>query len=320
MENRLEIRHIEHPTREALKYIDSRRKGTVKSLKTKWKKFNKITNGGIEPGTILTLAGASSSGKTSFAGTLAVDLVNLNKDQDFVILNFSFEMLGYRSIGRTLSYKMRRTTTELYSGDPDKARVDDKEFDTLLKHGEEIRQYPIYFVDSPGTVEQIRNTIDSFRNTIGKGKWIVIILDHSLLVRGKNGQSERETLSDLQKLFMEVKKWGRVSIIQLSQLNRNIESPERISNPALHYPKRSDIMASDSLFHASDYVFIIHRPETIGIVDKLDGQGGYGLSNLKTKDRIYLHCSKNRDGETAILVFKNNLKYNSIEEISINEL
>ena len=165
-------------------------------------------------------------------------------------------------------------------------------------------------------MEQIKNTIETFRMTVAKGKWLVIILDHSLLVRGKNGQSERETLSDLQRLFMEIKKWGRVSIIQLTQLNRNIESPERISNPSLHYPRRSDLTSSDSLFHSADYVCVIHRPETIGITD----EPGYGHGHLKTKDLIYLHLLKARDGEAKILVFKNNLKYNSIEEISINEL
>ena len=313
--DRLEIRHIEHPTKEALKYIDSRRKGIVKSLKTPWRKFNKITNGGIEPGIIMTIAGASSAGKSAFANTLETNLVDLNTDQEIVVLNFSFEMLGYRSIGRKLSYKARKTTTELYSGDPDSQKLSDDDFNSLQRYSDTIRQYPIYYVDSPGTVEQVKSTIEHFRMTIAKGKWLVIILDHSLLVRGKNGQSEREVLADLQKLFMEVKKWGRVSIIQLSQLNRNIESPERISNPVLHYPKRSDIMASDSLFHASDYVMVIHRPETLGILDE-----EYGPSGLQTKDRVYLHVLKNRDGEAAILIFKNNLKYNSIEEISINEL
>ena len=161
-------------------------------------------------------------------------------------------MLGYRNVGRKLSYKTRKTTTELYSGDPDKKTIDNEEFDTLLKHGETIQQYPIYYVDIPGTVDQIRNTIEYFRMTTAKGKWLVIILDHSLLVRSRNGENERETISNLQRLFMEVKKWGRVSIIQLTQLNRNIESPDRISNPVMHYPKRSDVFASDSIFHASD--------------------------------------------------------------------
>lgn len=313
--NRLEYRHIEHPTKEALKYIDSRRKGTVKSLKTRWRKFNRACNGGIEPGIIMSVGGGSGMGKSSFVNTLETDLFDLNPDQEFVVLSFSFEMLGYRNVGRKLSYKTRRTTSELYNGDPENKTITDDEFNNLLQHGETIRRYPIYYVDSPGTVDQIRNTIENFKMTVAKGKWLVVILDHSLLVRPKGGEGERETIANLQRLFMEAKKWGRVSIIQLTQLNRNIETPERISNPVMHYPKRSDVFASDSIFHASDYMMVIHRPEVLHIEEN-----NYGPSHLPTKDMVYLHILKNRDGEAKVLMFKNNLKYNSIEEISINEL
>lgn len=313
--SRLEVRHIEHPTKEVLKYIDSRRKGTVRSLKTRWRKFNKSCNGGIEPNIIMSVGGGSGMGKSSFVNTLETDLFDLNQDQEFVVLNFSFEMIGYRNVGRKLSNRVRRTTTELYSGDPDKKTISDEDFDTLLKHGERIRQYPIYYVEAPGTVEQIKNTIEHFRMGVAKGKWLIVILDHSLLVRGRHGEGERETISNLQRLFMEIKKWGRISIIQLTQLNRNIESPERIANPLMHYPKRSDVFASDSIFHASDYMMVIHRPEVLHIEEN-----NYGPSNLPVKDMVYLHILKNRDGEAKILVFRNNLKYNSIEELSINEI
>ena len=312
--NRLEYKHIEHSTREALKYIDGRRKGTIRSLKTKWKKFNDTTGGGFAPNTVTTVCGISGSGKSSFVNSLENDLFDLNPQEDFVVLNLNFEMPSYFQIGRKLSYRTRRTTSQLYSGLTDEKPVSDEEFNTLIEHGQKIRQYPIYYVDSPGTVEQIRNTIEHFRMTVAKGKWLVIILDHSLLVKGKPGEKEREILADLQRLFMEVKKWGRVSIIQLSQLNRNIESPERINNSSLHYPVRSDLFGSDSLFHTSDILIVLHRPEILGLQT-------YGSSNLNTTNNIFAHLLKVREGESGVIIpFKNDLKHNSMKEISINEL
>jgi len=55
--NILEYKHIEHSTNEILKYIKQRKNREVKSLRTRWKKFNDQCMGGIEPNTIYTIAG-----------------------------------------------------------------------------------------------------------------------------------------------------------------------------------------------------------------------------------------------------------------------
>ena len=150
--NKLDYVHIETPTKEILKYIDNRRQGIVRSLKTKWKKFNRQCMGGIEPNAIYTIAGVSGAGKSSFANSLETDLFDLNPREDFVVLSFSLEMLSSKQVGRKLSYKTKQTTARLYSGNPDGDKVTDDDFATLSKHAEIIRQYPIYYVDRPGTV------------------------------------------------------------------------------------------------------------------------------------------------------------------------
>jgi len=266
--------------------------------------------GGIEPNVIYTIAGMSGSGKSSFVNSLETDLFELNPDEKFIVLSFSFEMLSARQVGRKLSYKMKKTTSELYGGGLDYYKgLSDDDFKQAKTYAEKLSKYPIFYVDSPGTVEEIGNTIDIFQQRAQEeDKTLIVILDHTLLTKGAEGLREREVLYELQKLFIEKKKIGKTTIIQVSQMNRNIESVERINNHNMHYPLRSDIFGSDALFHASDYVIVIHRPELLNLET-------YGPSNEPVTNRIYMHFLKVREGEQKILKFLNNLKHNSIEDI-----
>lgn len=301
----LSFRHISTATNEAVEYIRKRKNHEIQSLRTRWNKFNKSCMGGIEPNTIYTIVGISGSGKSSFVNTLETDLIDLNSNQDVIVLNFSFEMLSSRQVGRKISSKLRQTTAELYSANNE---LTDDLLDRVEQTSQQIKSYPIYYVDTPGTVEDIASTINYFYETKAKDKKFVIILDHTLLVEGQNRESALQVISELQKLFIKVKKLPNTTIIQLSQMNRNIENPERINNPSMHYPMRSDISSADTMFHASDYVICIHRPELLNIQQ-------YGPNRLLVKNKVYLHILKNRDaGECTILEFDNDLKYNNLIE------
>lgn len=301
----LSFRHISTATNEAVEYIRKRKNHEIQSLRTRWNKFNKSCMGGIEPNTIYTIVGISGSGKSSFVNTLETDLIDLNSNQDVIVLNFSFEMLSSRQVGRKISSKLRQTTAELYSANNE---LTDDLLDRVEQTSQQIKSYPIYYVDTPGTVEDIASTINYFYETKAKDKKFVIILDHTLLVEGQNRESTLQVISELQKLFIKVKKLSNTTIIQLSQMNRNIENPERINNPSMHYPMRSDISSADTIFHASDYVICIHRPELLNIQQ-------YGPNRLLVKNKVYLHILKNRDaGECTILEFDNDLKYNNLIE------
>jgi replicative DNA helicase len=299
--------HIADAADEIISYMDKRRTGKIKSLKTRWERFNNTCMGGIEPNSIYTFAGISGSGKSSFLNSLESDLFDCNPDVEFVVLSFNFEMLSSRQVGRKLSSKMSKTTQELYSGTTHD-RLSNEDLDAAKEAVKKIKKLPIYYVDLPGNVDDIRETILEFSKLeFVKNKWLIITLDHTLLTKGKSGEKEREILANLQYMFMEIKKFGRNTIIQLSQMNREIESTDRLNNPSMHFPTRRDIFGGESVFQASDYVIVLHRPELLLLKT-------YGPANWLVANRVYMHFLKNREGELKVLTFTNNLKYNKIDD------
>ena len=304
-QNSFNIRPISVVAQETINYIEGRRDRNIVSLKTRWEKFNKQCMGGIEPNIVMTIAGISGSGKSSFANLIQTDLIDLNPNEDLVILSFSLEMVGFRQIGRTLSNKLRRTTSTLYSAE---TRLDDDTFRKVVAVSNELKEYPIYFVDDPGTPQQVEETIRYFYNQYvkGTGKHFIVIYDHALLT--KQVGSVLETISELERVFIQIKKLPFTSVIQIAQMNRNIEASERINNPLSHYPMRSDLSSSDAIFQASDYVLVLHRPEILNIQE-------YGPNRLPTTNKVYIHMLKNRDaGKPCILEFENDLMYNNLIE------
>lgn len=300
------IRPMSVVANEAVRYIAGRREHKIVSLKTRWNKFNKQCMGGIEPNTVLTVAGISGSGKSSFANLITTDVIDLNESEDIIVLNFSLEMVGFRQVGRTLSNKLRKTTSTLYSSEKD---LDDNTFRMVVSVTNKLKEYPIYFVDSPTTPTQVKDIIMQFYETYVKdtNKHFIIVYDHALLT--KQVGSVLETISELERVFIQVKKLPMTSIIQLAQMNRNIESSERINNSMSHYPMRSDLSSSDAIFQASDYVCVIHRPEILNIQE-------YGPNHLPTSNKVYIHMLKNRDaGKPCILEFENDLAFNNLIEV-----
>ena len=299
------IRPMSIVAQEAINYISGRREHSIVSLKTRWKKFNKQCMGGIEPNTVYTIAGISGSGKSSFANEISTDIIDLNKGEDIIILVFSLEMVGFRQVGRTLSSKLRKTTSTLYSSETD---LDDETFRKVIEVSQSLKEYPIYFVDNPTTPMEVEEIIKSFYEKYVKGtnKHFIIMYDHALLTKPIG--STIETMQELERVFISAKKYPMTSILQLAQMNRQIENPERINNFLSHYPMRSDISSADALFQASDYVIVIHRPEILGIQE-------YGPNHLPTQNKVYLHILKNRDaGKPCILEFQNDLAYNNLIE------
>lgn len=302
---------IKDAARQELRYIRGRMSGEIKSLKTPWKKFNEGSMNGIEWGSIITIAGMSGSGKTAILNELETGLFDYNPNENFAVLSFNFEMIARRLVGRKISKGLQKTVKQIYSADLNdlRANINSDEYRKAEEYTKSIVDKPVWYVDIPGTVQEIRNTIEYFGMHMEENleRGILVTLDHSILVKKFGEQNQLETLYQLAAMFNELKKKIKSSYIIVSQLNRGIEATERIQNKNLHYPQKSDVFGADALYQYSDMFLVTHRPEMLNLPS-------YGPQGLPVEGVVYWHYLKTRDGAPFVAKMRNLLHVNQIKD------
>ena len=110
------------------------------------------------------------------------------------------------------------------------------------------------------TVNQMREQVDMYMNE--HQQKTIITLDHSILVKRAPYQNNRiDMLFELGEFFTEVKRQYPCMIICLSQLNRNIDNPDRaVDGKYGNYVLESDIFGSDAMLQHADTLIGLNRP------------------------------------------------------------
>jgi hypothetical protein len=320
----------------ALNYIDGRRKGEIKSLKTSHSKLNNVTLQGFEWNKIITLAGLSGSGKSMILEQWKRDFVNLNPEEEFDILSFEFEMLARDQVARNISGNMELSTRYLFSGESENQRISDEEYLRICNQAQEISTYPFFYVERIHSVDEVEAIILQFikdKNMMTSGRGVIVTLDHTLLTKDKQGDSERQTLTKLYSMAIGLKQYCedtgmKILFIFASQLNRDIIEGDRVLNPKLHYPSAKDIFGSSALYNGSDYVIISHKPAGISGMPKYYGLpiGNYkqGLPVYCPEDpsraMVYWHVLKQRGGEPATLMMVEDFKHSKVVDYVPDEI
>jgi replicative DNA helicase len=288
--------------------IKGRKLGLVsKGLRTGWNYFNEIIGGGLQKSYNYLIAGLSGSGKSTLANKLETDVFDNNPDEDIIVLNFNFETPSEMNLIKKYSADVGMSVNDILST---KDTLSDEMFNNIVQRAQRYKDYPIYYFDVSGTADDIEDTILSTRAK-HPDKWIVAIVDHTALVTPKSGQNELQLVTDLATMSIRVKKQTKCTFVFLGQLNSNIEQVDRLMNPAMHAPMRSDLFGGKSVYNAMDCIVMPHRPQLLGL-------SGYTLDNLPVEDRMYFHIRKQRYGELKTIVMDcSKIGLNQIEEIEV---
>jgi replicative DNA helicase len=290
--------------RKAILKMKGRRNGDIKSLKSAWPKFNDAFCDGLEWRTITVVGARPGTGKTLFLEQLFNDIIVQNSDQEFRILKFQFEMVDETSGVRKLSLETGADYNTLMSKDG--VKVDKAIYDKCVEYYEKSIEHDLTRVlyDSCSVDEMcatIHYEFEKFKRLDGTYVNMLVGIDHSTLFGLTKGQKDKfEMLSALGEALTMMKKKYPVAFVVLSQLNRNIDNPDRQRDGEYgNYVLDSDIYGSDALLQHADVVLGINKPSLRKI-----RQYGPDRYIINDEDLLVFHFLKSRNGTTRMSFFK----------------
>ena len=297
---------------EALVYMKKRQSGEEKSIYTPWPKFNDATTDGLEWNTLTVIGGRPGSGKTLIKDQIIRESFDLNPDDNFRVLEFQFEMVGRTSAMREFSSVTGKTYKELCSAG---SKLSTDVINTCHQYAKDRVKNPVDIISRPMTVNQMREQIDMYMDE-HKGTKTIITLDHTILVKRAPYQNNRlDMLFELGEFFTQCKRDYPCLFIALSQLNRNIDNPERaVDGKYGNYVLESDIFGSDAMLQHADNLIGINRPAKQKI--RYYGPDRYIIKDDRT---LVLHFLKARNGDTRMSFFRGEFEKMQIAEMETPE-
>lgn len=245
--------------------------------------------GGLMPMDITTIAGMSGGGKSfelQRIKNFVMDVKNNPGAGNFVWLSNSLEMKIISTLIRDINIitkkSKKKILTEQFT-EEETALVND-----YFKNSTDSRYY---INEEAVTPEQFEAETRAFLMLHRDKEAVFIDIDHIALQRDKNG-NKKATVDEITEIINRLKKEFPNSYwILLSQLNRNIlERIREKDNQAM--PNRGDVFQSDSMFFISDYLYVTHNPNRLGI-------GQFSRVNAEVYDYLEKHFTEETKGKVS---------------------
>jgi len=304
--------------RDSLLYIQGRMEGKIRSYRTPWDKLNDATVDGLEWHSMTVLAGRPGTGKTMILDEMISEGFRLNPGEDFRVLRFDLETMARTAAIRKYSHGLGRPYKYICSA---AGKMTKEDLEECARIASKQMSYPIDIVEDPVTVSDFKEAIIEYmeaHSSIVDGKKVykktVVSLDHTWLLKRVPAieRDKLDTLYHAGEAITFLKKKYPIVFIILSQLNRNMDIPERNEDGKYgNYILESDIFGADALLQHADTVIGINRPGARRI--KYYGPERYIIDS---KDVLVWHFLKVRNGDTRMSFFKGEYERMRVVEIA----
>jgi replicative DNA helicase len=229
------------------KRIEERKQGIANGLPTGFTELDKVI-GGLQPGTLNTLAALTGFGKTAFALNVAVNIMQRAKR----VLFFSLEMSRNELIQRVLAMEVPLDQTSLRD-----AELDRESLYKLKERARALRECDLNIDDQTFLLSSIKSKARQMHARKGLD---LIVIDYLQMVQTTaDGRAKHETRAEeIAKLSREMKRMARelnIPILILAQLNREVDKRQ------VKEPQLSDINESGGIARDSDTVMFIYANE-----------------------------------------------------------
>lgn len=311
--------------KEAIDYVRGRKEGRVKSFRTPLSKLNEAGIDGFEWNNIVVIGGRPGSCKTLLKDQIIQESFDINKGEDYRVLEFSLEMVARASIVRQMSVMIKKSykyILSIFDGSYSsggvgvlKPTITDDEIAMIQRGLEKRANLPIDLIEKPPTVEEFRQIIvdymEYYKKENGEYTKTIVTIDHSVLIKkSKHHASATDMLYELGETMTELKRTYPILFIVLSQLGRGVDTPERNKDGALgNYITTSDIFGGDALVQHADIVLGLDNPYKRNI-------SIYGtMRHIIDDDRwIVLKFLKSRNGDLPFVFLRANYENFRLEE------
>lgn len=251
--------------------------------------------GGFLPGTLVTIGGRTSMGKTTFAINL---LHNLGVEQQIPCLWVSLDEAEKMTFSSLVSCSLKLNSKTLMNG-----MLDAGEWEVLDKGFSKLVDSPIFIeAKHTHTIDELCETI---RTASVENGIKVAFVDYLQLIflKGSYTDNRYQELNYITRRLKALAKELDITIIVLSQLNRHSESDKRFDG---HRPVLTDLRDSGTICDDSDVVCFVYRPDYYHIYQDDKGNDLHGLA--------LLIVAKNKYGGTGDALFSVDLSKKSFRD------